>query len=147
MSDEKTIIQSSESAKIGEKKLVSEKKENNGKSKKKILEKESERFDEVAIAEKESAYHRILGKIKKTAGKSNQDEESIVMDAKKISKQVDAESQINSLVDLATNKSVVYAIKVAKHLDDNYVLDRLHDSLLVDKLRKMLIEKGLIKEY
>ncbi|HFC36101.1 MAG TPA: hypothetical protein ENJ49_00285 [Candidatus Moranbacteria bacterium] len=95
------------------------------------------------VAEKESDYQAIVSKIKKKVTKGD-DNYGVTSDAQKISQQTDAESQIQTLVDLAINKGVVHAVKVAKHLDNNYVLDKLHDNLLTDKLHKILKEKGMI---
>ncbi len=95
------------------------------------------------VAEKESDYQAIVSKIKKKVTKGDSDY-GVTSDAQKISQQTDAESQIQTLVDLAINKGVVHAVKVAKHLDNNYVLDKLHDNLLTDKLHKILKEKGMI---
>lgn len=66
--------------------------------------------------------------------------------AKTIAGAQDAQQQIDRLVDLAQHKDPFLAIKVANHLDNNYVLDLVHDELLEEKVRKILIEKGLLKE-
>ncbi len=58
----------------------------------------------------------------------------------------DAQEQVDRLIDLAKHENPFLAIKVAKHLDNNYVLDSVHDELLEEKTRKILIEKGLLKE-
>jgi len=66
--------------------------------------------------------------------------------AKGISEIEDVQEQIAKLVDLAQHKDPFLAIKVASHLDNNYVLDSVHDQLLEEKIKKILIEKGLLKE-
>ena len=43
-------------------------------------------------------------------------------------------------------KGVVHAVKVARHLEDNYALDEFHDRMLADELHEALIKKGLIEE-
>ena len=101
--------------------------------------------NEIISAEKDLAYQKILSKTKKVSNDDNDDSNLVKSDAEKISKEMDTESQIKNLVDLAMTKSVVYAVKVARHLDDNYILDKLHDSLLAEELHKSLLEKGLIK--
>ncbi len=94
------------------------------------------------VAESESSYQSVLSKIKKKSG--SDDDGGVTSDAQRVSEKTDAESQIQTLVDLALNKGVTHAVRVARHLDDNYVLDKLHDSLLTDKLHKVLQEKGMI---
>jgi len=64
--------------------------------------------------------------------------------AEDISKMTDVGSQIESLTKLATEKDPITAIKVAKHLDENYVLDKFHDKLMEEEIKKILIEKGLL---
>jgi len=99
---------------------------------------------EVSSAEKDSAYGKILSKVKKQPVKPASLDGEIQTDAETASKKTDAESQIQHLVDLALNKGVVHAVKVARHLEDNYALDMFHDKLLADEFHKALVEKGLI---
>jgi hypothetical protein len=47
---------------------------------------------------------------------------------------------------LAEAKGVVHAVKVAQHLEDNYLLDELHDRLLATDLHDALVKKGMITE-
>ena len=56
-------------------------------------------------------------------------------------KDTNKENQVKALRDLAFQKGVDFAIEVAKNLDNAYVLDEFHDSL-IDELREKLIEKG-----
>lgn len=106
---------------------------------------EKEPAKEVISAEKENAYNKILARLqaKKQAAVNNDD---VGKDAEDVSKKQDAEGQIQHLVDLAMSKGVMYTVKVAKHLEDNYVLDMFHDRLLADELHDALVKKGLIKE-
>jgi len=55
------------------------------------------------------------------------------------------ERQIQLLIDLVFQKGVEHAIEVARRLDNPYLLDELHDSL-VDKLYKKLVEEGKLKK-
>ncbi|MDO8529146.1 MAG: hypothetical protein Q7S18_00560 [bacterium] len=106
---------------------------------------EKESAKEVISAEKENAYNKILARLqakKQTVAK----DDDVSKDAKDVSKKQDAEGQIQHLVDLAMNKGVIYAVKVAKHLEDNYVLDMFHDRMLAEELHDALVKKGLIKE-
>lgn len=57
-----------------------------------------------------------------------------------------AEEQIDKIVTLASSKDPYFAIKVAQHLDDNFVLDQVHDELIEDQVRSVLVEKGLLEE-
>jgi hypothetical protein len=96
-------------------------------------------------SEKEAAYSKILSKI----GSQKQvihSEEDVSKDAQKVNAGIDAESKIINLVKLAENKGIAHAVKVARHLEDNYTLDEFHDRLLGEELHKALVEKGMIKE-
>ncbi len=98
--------------------------------------------------EREKFYTKILTKVKKTQKpQDDQTEESDPKrDAEIVAREKDAQGRINSLVNLAQNKGVAYTVKVARHLEDNYTLDELHDKLLSQELHKALVEKGVIKE-
>jgi hypothetical protein len=104
---------------------------------------EEEPAKEIISAEKDSAYNKILSKIKTSAAGDTNDEE-IKSDAQEAIEKQDAESQIQHLVDIAQTKGVIHAVKVAKHLEDNYILDMFHDRLLSDELHDALLSKGLI---
>ena len=43
-------------------------------------------------------------------------------------------------------QGVIHAVKVARHLDDNYAMDEFHDRLMAEELHDALVKKGLIKE-
>ncbi len=60
-------------------------------------------------------------------------------------KGLDQPGQIKALSDLAFQKGLDYAIEVAKALDNAYLLDELHDSL-VDELYQKLVEEGKLKK-
>jgi hypothetical protein len=94
--------------------------------------------------EKEDAYTKIVSKIKTQAPLI--DEVDVKKDVEVIGKEMDAESRISNLVDIAMQKGVVHAVKVAKKMDDNYILDGLHDKLIMDEFHDALMEKGLIEE-
>ena len=107
-------------------------------------ESETSKKAEISPAEKDSVYGKILSKVKKQPAKQVGSDDEIQSDAEAASKKSDAESQIQHLTDLALNKGVVHAVKVARHLEDNYVLDMFHDKLLADEFHKALVEKGLV---
>lgn len=94
--------------------------------------------------ESEHFYSQILSQAKTQS--APQDDKTVNDDAEVLSKEKDVEVKIQGLVSIAETKGVVHAVKVAKHLEDNYVLDELHDRLLSEELHKALLEKGLIKE-
>ena len=118
---------------------VSEKKETS-----ELPEKE-EKPRELSLAEKANAYNKILAKVK-AAQSITFDPNAVSSDAQSVYQQTDAGSQVSHLVDLAETKGVAHAVKVAQHLEDNYVLDMFHDKLLSDELYDALVKKGLIKE-
>lgn len=66
--------------------------------------------------------------------------------AKEVVEISDPEQQIEKIVQLAISKDPYHAIKVAQHLDNNYILDKVHDELVEEKVIKELIKKGLLKE-
>ncbi|MBU1255628.1 hypothetical protein KKH35_02030, partial [Patescibacteria group bacterium] len=59
-------------------------------------------------------------------------------------KDVNRQNQIKMLCDLAFEKGIDVAIEEARKLDNPYILDEFHDSL-VDELREKLIEKGKLE--
>jgi hypothetical protein len=94
-------------------------------------------------AEKEAAYSKILSKVKTPTAPVD---ETVTSDAKATSEEMRAEAKIERLVHLAQHKGVIHAVKVARHLDDNYTMDEFHDRLMADELHDALVLKGLIKE-
>jgi hypothetical protein len=93
----------------------------------------------------EGKYHEILSKVVPQAVATTQtDDNEVSLDAKSIGATIDEDSKVQKLLDLASAKGVVYAVKVARSLEDYYALDRMHDEL-VDKLYAGLLEKGLIQ--
>ena len=60
-------------------------------------------------------------------------------------KDLDRPSQVKALCDLAFQKGLNFAIEVAKTLDNAYVLDEFHDTL-VNELYNELVEKGQLKQ-
>lgn len=96
-------------------------------------------------AEKDAAYAKIISITK--VDPEPEEKKEIAADAQKASVEQDAQSKIENLVKLAEVKGLPHAVKVAKHLEDNYVLDEFHDRLLSEELHKALVEKGMIKEF
>jgi hypothetical protein len=58
---------------------------------------------------------------------------------------LDSQNQVNILCELAFQKGLEEAIKAARSLNDPYILDEFHDTL-VDKFYKQLVEKKKIEE-
>ncbi len=105
------------------------------------LEQKGERQE--GVQEKEASYSKILSKVKSS---SESKDEDISKDAEDANKELEYGSKINKLVELAELKGVVHAVKVARHMEDNYLLDELHDKLLGDDLHEALVKKGFINE-
>jgi hypothetical protein len=93
--------------------------------------------------EKEEAYNKILAKVKSPSAVLHDD---VSTDAKTAGDETDYENKIIKLVEIAETKGVVHAVKVARHLEDNYLLDELHDRLLATDLHDALVKKGMITE-
>lgn len=94
-------------------------------------------------SENESLYQKLLVSIPQTSALT--DDETVEKDANAVSLQIDADSKVVQLVELAVTKGVVHAIKVARKLDDFYVLDKMHNDL-ANKFHASLKERGLIKD-
>lgn len=69
----------------------------------------------------------------------------IVLDAKYIGALTDEASKVQKLLDLASAKGVVHAVKVARSLRDYYALDTMHDELS-GKFYDGLVAKGIIEK-
>ncbi|OGI17556.1 MAG: hypothetical protein A3J63_04150 [Candidatus Moranbacteria bacterium RIFCSPHIGHO2_02_FULL_40_12b] len=110
-----------------------------------ISKTEKETAKEISGAEKDVAYGKILSKVQSQPQPIASDDD-VKKDAHTASQKTDAESQIQHLVDVAMQKGVAHAVKVARHMEDNYVLDMFHDKLLADELHDALLKKGLIKD-
>lgn len=95
-------------------------------------------------AEKEAAYSKILSKV--SSASQAVKKEDVAADAETANVGTDAESKIKNLVVLAQTKGIPHAVKVARHMEDNYTLDEFHDRLLGEELHSALVQKGMIKE-
>ncbi|HEX8973920.1 MAG TPA: hypothetical protein VF817_00330 [Patescibacteria group bacterium] len=110
-----------------------------------VFSPERETPREVSAAEKDSVYGNILSKVQSQAT-DEIDHDEVARDAHTGAQQTDAETQIQHLIDIAGQKGVVHAVKVARHMEDNYILDTFHDRMLADELHDALIKKGMIEE-
>lgn len=109
-----------------------------------IFQVEQEKPQEISLAEKDDAYGKILSKVQ--APIDDIDQSSVTDDAKIGANLVDAESQVKHLIEIAGQKGVVHAVKVAQHMQDNYILDTFHDKMLAEELHDALLKNGMIKE-
>jgi hypothetical protein len=109
------------------------------------FEVEKEIPQEISSSEKDDAYSKILSKVQSQVPQ-NFNPADITKDAEEGARKTDAESQIQHLIDIAQQKGVIYAVKVAQHMENNYILDLFHDRMLSDELHNALLAKGLIEE-
>lgn len=101
-----------------------------------------EKNQESAAEKKEETYSKILSQV--TSYKSA-DTENLEKDAEIVSAEKEAEAKVVKLVGLAKEKGVIYAVKVARRVEDNYTLDEFHDRL-ANEFQAALLKEGLIKE-
>lgn len=100
---------------------------------------------EISVAEKDDSYGKILSKVQ-TQATDEVDMDAVASDAQVGAQKIDAETQVQHLVDIAQQKGVIHAVKVAQHMQDNFVLDTFHDRLLGEQLHDALLKNGMIKE-
>ena len=86
-------------------------------------------------------YTQLLSRVQQTSV----DEADIEEDAKEIGAIEAAEQKVHTLIGLAQVKGVAHAVRVAKRMNDLYVLDTMHDEL-ADKLYDGLLAQGLISK-
>ena len=111
-----------------------------------VFKVEKESAKEKGGAEKDDAYSQIMSKLQSVGAQSHLASDDLSGDAEIVLRETDADSQITNLVDIAMNKGVVHAVKVAKHLEDNYILDSFHDKLMAEELHDALVKKGLLRD-
>ena len=97
-------------------------------------------------AEKEVSYSKILSKMSSQKPVTLTSDTDVATDAATTNSVIDAESKITNLVQLAETKGIPLAVKVARHMEDNYTLDEFHDRLLGEELHDALVKNGMIKE-
>ena len=108
-------------------------------------EEKKEKAEERAL-EKEKTYSKILSKVKSAQASADDSADTVANDAQETAETATPEAKVDKLVKLAMIKGVVHAVKVAKHMDDNYTLDEFHDKLMAKEFHSALVEKGIIKE-
>lgn len=102
-----------------------------------------ETASEVPRAQDDTVYAKILSQVTTT---QQTNAAAVAQDASMLHQMTDLESQISHLMDIATTKGVVHAVKVAQHTEDFYVLDQLHDRMRAEEFYQALLAKGLIEE-
>lgn len=102
-----------------------------------------ETISEVPRAQDDTVYAKILSQVATT---QQTNAAAVAQDASMLHQMTDLESQISHLMDIATTKGVVHAVKVAQHTEDFYVLDQLHDRMRAEEFYQALLAKGLIEE-
>lgn len=98
-----------------------------------------------SIGEHEDRNSEVYEKILKSIPENTQHDTAIHTDSQMLSVEMDADSRVTQLVDLAESKGVVHAVKVAKNLHNNYQLDMLHAKLSAEDVRDALVKKGFLK--
>jgi len=71
------------------------------------------------------------------------EQEEIKYHADEVSK-MNADDQVEYLVQVAINKDPYLAIRIAQEIQNNYVLSETYSDLTEDKVRNVLIEKKLL---
>ncbi len=102
---------------------------------------ENESGAETRHEPKSERFAQILSKVK-THGSATTDDE-VTTDAESIGAAEAAEQKVHKLIELAQVKGVAHAVRVAKRMNDLYVLDTMHDEM-ADQLYEGLLTKGLI---
>lgn len=109
-----------------------------------VRKKEADRHDKELIKEILKEKTEKPTPLKVTLAKPLSVQKVVIKKAKQIKGQ-QKERQIKLLTDLAFEKGVIHATEVAKKLDDPYILDEFHDTL-VDELYNYLVEQGKLKQ-
>ncbi|MEA2098291.1 MAG: hypothetical protein U9P70_04455 [Patescibacteria group bacterium] len=73
-----------------------------------------------------------------------EDKKNLKKDVEEL-KNLDTAGQVKKLTFLAFEKGIGHSIKVARSLNDAYLLDELHDKL-IGELHQELVEKGKLKD-
>lgn len=109
------------------------------------IEQLSERSVESSKERASEKFSEILSKIPKTATPApiTSDDGQVELDAKSVYNETDEETRVTMLLSLVETKGPVYAVKVAQHLNDYYVLDRMHDEL-AGRFYEALKAKGVL---
>lgn len=102
---------------------------------------ETEPQVETAMERGSEQYAKILSAVQ--PGQTAKEDNEVDTDAHAVGSVEAAEQKVHKLIELAQVKGVAHAVRVAKRMNDLYVLDTMHDEL-ADKLYEGLLSKGLI---
>ncbi len=80
----------------------------------------------------------------KTTAIAKEDKKNFKKDVEEL-KKLDTAGQVKKLSFLAFEKGISHSIKVARSLNDSYLLDELHDKL-AGELHEELVKKGKLKD-
>ncbi len=96
----------------------------------------------------EGAVEKISEKASAVAAPTISREEELTEEEKRTIqdiKNLPRDKQLTTLIDIALWRGLSQSIKIARSLNNAYILDEFHDTL-IDKLYKDLINKGRLKE-
>ncbi|NTW30430.1 MAG: hypothetical protein HGB34_00500 [Candidatus Moranbacteria bacterium] len=112
-----------------------------------VIEQPVERALEASKERAGERFSEILSRISKTTAPAvtASDDGQVELDAKSVYNEADEETRIAMLLSLVETKGPVYAVRVAQHLNDNFVLDRMHDEL-AGRFYEALVSKGVIRD-
>ncbi len=112
-----------------------------------VVEQPVERALETSKERAGERFSEILSRIPKTTAPTGtaSDDGQIELDAKSVYNETDEETRITMLLSLVETKGPVYAVRVAQHLNDNFVLDRMHDEL-AGRFYEALVSKGVLRD-
>ena len=93
----------------------------------------------------EQAIERTGEKLQQSGSKDDDsdEQEEVKYHADEVSK-MNADDQVEYLVQVAINKDPYLAIRIAQEVQSNYVLSETYSDLTEDKVRNVLIEKKLL---
>ena len=100
---------------------------------------ESQEVREVGVEEEKQAVRKDLEKKVEETELPPEVQQQVVSQAAQIqSGALNEEAKVKRLVDMAQTKGVIFALKAAKEMRDDYILDMFHDALVKDKLYKQI---------
>jgi len=105
---------------------------------------------EPVFEESEQAQMKIKqaqDQISSSSAVSSEEDEVLNKNVQGVAELDKIEDQIQKLTEIATQDGLKMALKVARTLNSNYVLDKMHDRLIdEEELREVLINKGFIEK-
>ena len=125
--------------------------ENQLEGKKKVTERSSSKETEASFEQSENKTQekikQVQDQIVSNSSTSQSTDKNIEKQAKEVTSSDKTEDQIQKLIDIAVKSNPKTALKVARALNSNYALDKMHDRLIdEEKLRAVLIQKGFIEK-